>query len=49
MCSPMSALIDQRFHPRTWGAAGWASDLLPHLVYGLATATVYEALAGRAG
>jgi hypothetical protein len=45
----MSALIDQRFHPRTWGAAGWASDLLPHLVYGLATATVYEALAGRAG
>jgi hypothetical protein len=35
--------------PRTWGAAGWASDLLPHLAYGLATATVYEALAGRAG
>jgi hypothetical protein len=35
--------------PRTWGAAGWASDLLPHLAYGLATATVYEALADRAG
>jgi hypothetical protein len=35
--------------PRTWGAAGWASDLLPHLAYGVATATVYEALAGRAG
>jgi hypothetical protein len=35
--------------PRTWGAAGWASDLLPHLAYGLATATVYEALAGRTG
>jgi hypothetical protein len=34
--------------PRTWGAAGWVSDLLPHLAYGLATATVYEALAGRA-
>jgi hypothetical protein len=33
--------------PRTWGAAGWASDLLPHLAYGLATATVYEALARR--
>jgi hypothetical protein len=33
--------------PRTWGAAGWASDLLPHLADGLATATVYEALAGR--
>jgi hypothetical protein len=35
--------------PRTWGAAGWASDLLPHLAYGLATATVYEALACRGG
>jgi hypothetical protein len=35
--------------PRTWGAAGWASDLLPHLAYGAATATVYEALADRAG
>jgi hypothetical protein len=33
--------------PRTWGAAGWVSDLLPHLAYGLATATVYEALADR--
>jgi hypothetical protein len=35
--------------PRSWGAAGWVSDLLPHLAYGLATATVYEALAGRGG
>ena len=33
--------------PRTWAAAGWVSDLLPHLAYGLATAAVYEALAGR--
>jgi hypothetical protein len=35
--------------PRSWGAVGWVSDLLPHLAYGIATATVYEALAGRAG
>ena len=35
--------------PRTWGAAGWVSDVLPHLAYGLAAATAYEALAGRAG
>jgi hypothetical protein len=35
--------------PRAWGAVGWASDLLPHLAYGLATACVYEALADRAG
>jgi hypothetical protein len=34
--------------PRTWGAAGWVSDLLPHLAYGLAAATAYEALADRA-
>jgi hypothetical protein len=26
-----------------------AADLLPHLAYGMATATVYEALADRAG
>jgi hypothetical protein len=35
--------------PRAWGAAGWASDLLPHLAYGVATATAYEALVSRAG
>jgi hypothetical protein len=28
--------------PRTWGAAGWLADLLPHLAYGLATAGAYE-------
>jgi hypothetical protein len=32
--------------PRSWGAAGWMSDLLPHLAYGIVT--VYEALAGWA-
>jgi hypothetical protein len=30
-------------------SSGWAADLLPHLAYRMATATVYEALAGRAG
>jgi hypothetical protein len=29
--------------PRTWPAGSWASDLIPHLAYGLATATAYEA------
>ncbi|GII87953.1 hypothetical protein Ssi03_59430 [Sphaerisporangium siamense] len=24
--------------PRTWGAVGWLSDLVPHLAYGLVTA-----------
>lgn len=30
--------------PRTWGAQGWASDVVPHLGYGLVTAAVLGAL-----
>ena len=30
--------------PRTWGTAGWLSDLIPHLVYGLVTAAVFDAI-----
>jgi hypothetical protein len=30
--------------PRTWGAAGWMSDLVPHLAYGIVTATTYDRL-----
>ena len=30
--------------PRTWGVQGWASDIVPHLAYGLVTAAVYETL-----
>jgi xanthosine utilization system XapX-like protein len=33
--------------PRTWGAAGWASDVVPHVVYGLVTALAFDAIAGR--
>ena len=33
--------------PRTWGAAGWISDLVPHLAYGLLTAISYEAFVNR--
>ncbi len=29
--------------PTRWGANAWASDLVPHLAYGLATAAAYEA------
>jgi hypothetical protein len=28
--------------PRTWGARGWASDIVPHVAYGLATAATYR-------
>lgn len=30
--------------PARWGASGWAADLLPHLAYGLVTASAYDAL-----
>jgi hypothetical protein len=32
--------------PRSWGVSGWASDLLPHLVYGLVTTAVFKSLEG---
>ncbi len=28
--------------PRTWGVSGWASDIVPHLAYGLLTAVAYD-------
>ena len=31
-------------NPKTWGVAGWAADIIPHLVYGLVTVITYEAL-----
>lgn len=31
--------------PRRWHANAWLSDFIPHLAYGLATASVYEAFA----
>jgi hypothetical protein len=30
--------------PRTWTPADWASDLIPHLAYGLVTVQTYEAI-----
>jgi len=30
--------------PKTWGASGWLSDLIPHLIYGFVTVGAYEAL-----
>ena len=28
--------------PRTWGVAGWISDIVPHVAYGLAAVTTYR-------
>jgi hypothetical protein len=33
--------------PRSWGAAGWASDVVPHVAYGVVTAGVARSLIGR--
>ncbi len=30
--------------PGSWSASSWASDLVPHLAYGVVTASVFEAL-----
>lgn len=30
--------------PKTWGIAGWLSDIVPHVVYGLVTAAVFDAV-----
>jgi len=30
--------------PRSWAAADWASDVVPHLAYGVVTAWVLEGL-----
>lgn len=32
--------------PATWSTTDWLSDLIPHLVYGLVTAAVFDALQG---
>lgn len=33
--------------PRQWSAQGWLADVLPHLVYGLVTASVYRSIRPR--
>ncbi len=30
--------------PQTWGVSGWVEDLIPHIVYGLVTVIVADAL-----
>ncbi|MEO3810597.1 hypothetical protein ABGB17_16475 [Sphaerisporangium sp. B11E5] len=46
---PMTAL--GLTDPRTWGVAGWLSDLVPHFTYGLVTAYTFDVItaAGRPG
>jgi hypothetical protein len=32
--------------PRTWGTAGWISDIVPHVMYGLALVWAFDAFGG---
>ena len=45
--SDVPATITKATNPRTWGAAGWISDIIPHAIYGLVTVLTYEAYAGE--
>ena len=42
--SDVPLVSSQLTNPKSWGLSGWLSDAIPHLVYGLVTAVVYEAL-----
>jgi len=32
--------------PKSWSTSDWASDLIPHLIYGFVVAAAYEAITG---
>jgi hypothetical protein len=36
-------------NPKTQGFAGWAAEIIPHLVYGLVTVITHEALGSAEG
>ena len=43
--SDVPATITGATNPKTWGASGWASDIIPHAIYGLVPVLTYEAYA----
>jgi len=45
--SDLPILVTGASDPRTWSLTDWISDAAPHLIYGLATAAVYELSAGE--
>lgn len=40
--SDVPATVTGATDPTTWGASGWISDIVPHVIYGLATVAAYE-------
>jgi hypothetical protein len=43
VASDVPAVTTGATNPAKWGVSGWIADLVPHLVYGVVTALVYEA------
>lgn len=43
--SDVPATITGATNPKTWGMSGWVADIVPHALFGLVTATAYEAYA----
>ena len=43
--SDIPATLTGATDPKTWGASGWAADIIPHAIYGLVTVIAYEAYA----
>jgi hypothetical protein len=37
-----SSVLAGATNPREWGTSGWLSDLVPHLVYGVVTASAFD-------
>lgn len=42
--SDVPLIVSRVSNPKSWGISGWAADLIPHLVYELATVATYESL-----
>lgn len=45
--SDVPATVTGATNPRAWSASSWASDIIPHAIYGLVTAMTYESYASK--
>jgi hypothetical protein len=42
-----SSTLSGATDPRTWGASGWVADIVPHIAYGVVTASVFDSWASN--
>ena len=45
--SDVPAAMLQATDPKQWGAGGWLADIVPHVMYGLVTAAVFDTIMSR--